>query len=83
MSMREEFEKEYPVPFGLYFDHRRRIYVVNLESPAAHICVASQREYGAKWDCWQKSRRAIVLPEPPHGDSFVTLQQVKQSIGIE
>jgi len=35
------------------------------------------------WQAWQASRAAIVLPEPPHGDSFVTLQQVKQAIGVD
>lgn len=75
MNMRESFEKDAKAA-GYATLNRRADNGCYEYAPTEHAWQGYQLG-------WQASRAAIVLPEPPHGDSFVTLQQVKQAIGVD
>lgn len=84
MNMRESFEKRYPVPDWVQFDIDTGAYYATPDfiKDSIYFRIYCERWNGYKQG-WIASRAAIVLPEPPHGDSFVTLQQLKQAIGVD
>lgn len=84
MNMRESFEKEYPVPPNC-------IYCADIDSYVHNtvMCITAEPyTQQLRWEAWQKSRAAIVLPETIRiayfvykENDFMLADEVKQAIG--
>lgn len=81
MSMREQFEKEYPVPEGCHYLVTANRY--SFASPDVYYPIRELQDQNIAWEAWQASRAAIVLPDFGDVEMFPESIElaVKQAIG--
>ena len=94
MNVRESFENDYPLHPSTMFNGLAYIvdlpFILDANFPpetGAMIAIIQQ----ARWEAWQASRAAIVLPESTggyiageYGNGYAdALHEVKQAIGVD